>query len=386
MLRGFHDVHRDAGSGPLLSRFPVDRSRRGGRAHAHHNPMEPHRSDRAGRYRPSVPTRIPRAVPDDEFNEIFARLPSHRERALVALFVSTRARASELLSVTLGGVDPGRQLIRVIRKGSGAAQGLLASSDAFVWLRLYQVEMADLIPSRRRHPLWWTLRRPPGPLTYHGARRMFERVNQSVGTTATLHSPRHILAAYLWVAIGFAMTIVEAAAVTGGVNSRDDRYLAAAIDDVGVGGLLGVGEFPAQPTGAQALLDWPAAFGPLRVVGIDSPGGCGGWLARHLGRAGVAVADLGPPRGRPGGDETVAGDAVGTARAARTGQGRLLPAGSIRWPRRSGCSWWPVGLRKPSAPRHSARFGCWWRPAPTTRSACWPPPMTPWAPDAGEGD
>ena len=136
----------------------------------------------------------PARVPDDEFNEIFARLPSHRDRALVAFYVSTGARASELLSVTLGGVDPGRQLIRVIRKGSGAAQELPASSDAFVWLRLYQVEMGDLIPPGRRQPLWWTLRRPPRPLTYHGAHRMFERVNVSAGTTATLHSLRHTAA------------------------------------------------------------------------------------------------------------------------------------------------------------------------------------------------
>lgn len=194
VLRSFYDFHRDGGTGPVLNPFPLDRSRRGGRAHAHHNPMEPHGNDRTGRYRAKVPTRIPRAVPDGEFNELFARLPSHRDRALVAFYVSTGARASELLSVTLGGVDPGRQLIRVIRKGSGAAQELPASSDAFVWLRLYQVEMGELIPSGRRQPLWWTLRRPVRPLTYHGAHRMFERVNRSAGTTATLHSLRHTAA------------------------------------------------------------------------------------------------------------------------------------------------------------------------------------------------
>jgi site-specific recombinase XerD len=133
-------------------------------------------------------------VPDEEFNEIFARLPSHRDRALVAFYVSTGARASELLSVTQGGVDPGRQLIRVVRKGSGATQELPASSDAFVWLRLYQVEMGDLIPGGRRQPLWWTLRRPVRPLTYHGVHRMFERVNGAAGTSATLHSLRHTAA------------------------------------------------------------------------------------------------------------------------------------------------------------------------------------------------
>jgi site-specific recombinase XerC len=93
-----------------------------------------------------VPTRVPRSVPDEQFNEIFARLPSHRDRALVAFYVSTGARASELLSATQGGVDPGRQLITVVRKGSREIQELPASLDAFVWLRLYQVEMQDEIP------------------------------------------------------------------------------------------------------------------------------------------------------------------------------------------------------------------------------------------------
>jgi site-specific recombinase XerD len=194
VLRGFYDFHRDAGSGPILNPFPLDRSRRGGRANAHHNPMEPHRDERSGLYRPRVATRIPRSVADGEFNQIFARLGSHRDRALVAFYVSTGARASELLSATVGGVDPGRQLISVVRKGSRQTQQLPASTDAFVWLRLYQLEMEELIPAGRRQPLWWTLRRPARPLTYHAAHRMFERVNQRAGTAATLHSLRHTAA------------------------------------------------------------------------------------------------------------------------------------------------------------------------------------------------
>jgi len=106
VLRGFYDFHREAGSGPLLNPFPLDRLRRGVRAHAHHNPMEPHRNERSGQYRPRVPSRIPRSIPDEVFNEIFARLPSHRDRALVAFYVSTGARASELLSATAAGLDP----------------------------------------------------------------------------------------------------------------------------------------------------------------------------------------------------------------------------------------------------------------------------------------
>jgi len=190
VLRGFYEFHRDVGSGPIVNPFPLDRARWGGRANAHANPMEPNRNERSGLYRPRVPTRIPRSIPDEEFNEIFARLPSHRDRALVAFYVSTGARASELLSVTQAGVDPGRQLISVVRKGTRAVQELPASTDAFVWLRLYQVEMGELIPKGRRQPLWWTLRRP----TYHGAHRMFERVNVRAGTSATLHALRHTAA------------------------------------------------------------------------------------------------------------------------------------------------------------------------------------------------
>ena len=194
VLRGFYDFHLAAGSGPIMNPFPLDRARRAGRANVHHNPMEPYRDQRAGLYRPRLPRRVPRSIPDDVFNEVFARLPSHRDRALVAFYVSTGARASELLSVTQGGVDPGRQLITVTRKGTGELQDLPASVDAFVWLRLCQAEMAGVLPRGRRQPLWWTLRPPVRPLTYHGVHRMFERAAARAGADVTLHCLRHTAA------------------------------------------------------------------------------------------------------------------------------------------------------------------------------------------------
>ena len=194
VLRSFYDFHLEASTGPLVNPFPLDRSRGGGRAHAHRNPAEPFRRERTGLYRPVVASRIPRNVPDDEFNEIFAALPSHRDRALVAFYVSTGARASELLSATQGGADPGRQLITVVRKGTRELQQLPASADAFVWLRLYQVEMDGNLPRGSGQPLWWTLRRPFRPLGYHAAHRMFERAGAVAGTDATLHSLRHTAA------------------------------------------------------------------------------------------------------------------------------------------------------------------------------------------------
>lgn len=187
--------------------------------------------EKTGLYRPRPRRRIPRSIPDEVFNEIFAQLPSNRDRALVAFYVSTGARASELLSATQGGVDPGRQLITVVRKGSRDVQELPASSDAFVWLRLYQVEMEGVIPRGKNRPLWWTLRKPVRPLTYHAAHRMFERASDTAGARATLHSLRHT-AAYR-MAEDPAMPLTDAQYVLGHAQLTTTQiYLTPRKEDV----------------------------------------------------------------------------------------------------------------------------------------------------------
>lgn len=193
VLRGFYDFHLGQGTGPVLNPFPKVRTREG-RPHAHHNPMQPFTKERVGLYRPKVQQLVPRSIPDDMFNELFLSLPSNRDRALVAFYVSTGARASELLGAAQGDVAPADQLITVVRKGSRVRQQLPASSDAFVWLRLYQEQMRRLAASGRRHPLWWTLKVPVRPLTYHAAYAMFRRVNLQLGTNWTLHDLRHTAA------------------------------------------------------------------------------------------------------------------------------------------------------------------------------------------------
>src|SRR6266852_8599602 len=52
VLRAFYDLHVDIGEGPMVNPFPLVRERRRSRAGAHHNPMEPHRNQRVGLYRP----------------------------------------------------------------------------------------------------------------------------------------------------------------------------------------------------------------------------------------------------------------------------------------------------------------------------------------------
>ncbi|WP_040783627.1 hypothetical protein [Nocardia pneumoniae] len=71
--------------------------------------MDPYRSERVGRYRSKVAQRIP----DEQFNQLFAALTSNRDRALLSFWVSTGARAEELLSAMQGDEDPGQQLTSV---------------------------------------------------------------------------------------------------------------------------------------------------------------------------------------------------------------------------------------------------------------------------------
>ena len=195
VLRGFYDFCCETGTGPVVNPFPLARVRRGRRAHAHRNPVEPHRGERSGLYRPRLARRAPHHIPEEKFNQLFAVLGTHRDRALVAFWVSTGARACELLGMTCRDADPGQQLITVIRKGTRHLQQLPASPDAFVWLRLYQAQMHGLVPAGPDDPLWWTLRRPFGPLSYHAAYRMFHRASASLGANWSLHDLRH-LAAY----------------------------------------------------------------------------------------------------------------------------------------------------------------------------------------------
>jgi len=228
VVRAFYDYHLEAGTGPMVNPFPLARP---GRAHAHHNPVEPFSRARAGLYRPRQAQRVPRRIPDGLFDELFAGLRSHRDRALVAFWVSTGARAAELLGARCADADPGSQTLTVIRKGSRALQPLPAAPDAFVWLRLYQEEMRGQVPSGGDDPVWWTLRRPFRPLSYHAARAMFGRANEALGANWSLHGLRHT-AAYR-MARDPLMPLTDVQWVLGHVHlSTTQIYVTPAPDDV----------------------------------------------------------------------------------------------------------------------------------------------------------
>ena len=119
------------------------------------------------------------------------------------------------------------------------------------------------------------------------------------------------------------MTIVDTSRpVTGGVDTHLDLNVAAALD--GIGGLLGVEQFPTSSTGNKELLAWLKSFGAIVQVGVEGTGSYGAPLARHLRRAGVIVVEVDRPnrqeRRRKGKTDIV--DAIEAARAAH-GQRQL---------------------------------------------------------------
>jgi integrase len=198
VLRSFYEFWIEQGSGPLVN--PVPRDRVGsGRPHGHQNPMQPFRAEGRLRYNPPRPKRRPRAMPDELWLDLFGTMRSDRDRAILALDVSTGARAAELLGLCGADVDWGDQLIQVQRKGTGARQWLPASPDAFVWLRLYYAEVGTPGPA---DPVWRTLRRrrrhggelEHQPLTYDAWRAVLRRANTRLGTNWTMHDLRHTCA------------------------------------------------------------------------------------------------------------------------------------------------------------------------------------------------
>jgi integrase len=206
VVKMFYGDRISAGTGPLVNPIPEAEHRAGRKIQAHHNPMEEFKTGRRAPLRQKVPDRVPRSLPDHLFDALFAAMRCDRDRALLAFYVSTGARASELLGVTVDRVDPGEQRIGVYRKGSGRLQWLPASTDAFVWLRLYEQHA-------RRPPdesaLWLTRRGPVRPLTYSAVRRMLQRANDSLGTEWTLHALRHTAAQRMIDDPGLSLTDVQ---------------------------------------------------------------------------------------------------------------------------------------------------------------------------------
>ena len=186
VLGSFYAFHAQFGRGPVTNPVPSSPSQRA--RLAHRSPMEPPAEHRRAPLRQKPAALLPRAIPDRLVDELIGSMRNHRDRALLALYLSSGARASELLGVRGEQVDWTRQQVWVVSKGTRALQPVPASPEALQHLARYFDEhgtpAADEI-------IWRTLRGIPRPLSYFAARRMLQRANELLGTDWTLHDLRH---------------------------------------------------------------------------------------------------------------------------------------------------------------------------------------------------
>jgi hypothetical protein len=190
VICGYYSFHSHFGDGPVLNPVPVSAERR--RALAHRSPLEPVPVVRRARLRQKVPAQAPRAIPDHRWDELFAEMSCDRDRALLEFYVSSGARAGELLGIGLEDIDWPGQLVYVISKGTRERQPVPASPDAFRYLGRYLA--GDGLPAPGQ-PVWRTRRGQQRPLTYWAMRRILQRANDKLGTNWTLHDARHTAAA-----------------------------------------------------------------------------------------------------------------------------------------------------------------------------------------------
>lgn len=187
VLSSFYEFAGRTGAGPAVN--PVPGGGPGDRQSAHRSPIAERKPARRSGYRQKMPALIPRAIADDLYLEVFGALTSDRDRAIVALLVSSGARANELLGMDVTDVDWGGQRIRLVGKGTRVAEWVAVSPDALMWLARYLAR--ERLADGPSGALWVTLRRPARRLAYQALRAVLLRVNAKLGSDVVLHDFRH---------------------------------------------------------------------------------------------------------------------------------------------------------------------------------------------------
>jgi integrase len=233
-VSGFYAHHARSGLGPVVNPVPVSPARR--QALAHRSPIEPAAPFRRARLRQKAVVTGPRSIPDGRWVELFAAVDCDRDRALLACFVSSGARASELLAAVVGDVDWAEQRISVTAKG-GARRLVPVSPEALLWLSRHLGDAGRSGPSGLagllgpETPLWQTRRGAERRLSYPALRRVLQRANERLGADWTWHDLRHTAAARM-VNDG-SLTLPEVQVVLGHADLRTtSRYTVPRMEEL----------------------------------------------------------------------------------------------------------------------------------------------------------
>ncbi|CAM5343359.1 Tyrosine recombinase XerC [Streptomyces tanashiensis] len=259
VVHGFYGFHMSFGSGPVLNPVPENRARRA--ALSHRSPLEVRAEFRRGRLRPKVPVRQPRAIPDQQWNELFEQMGCARDRALLSCYVTSGARASELLGVELGDIDWTKGQLWVISKGTRARQPVPASPEALAHLAAYLDDAGLPVDGV---PIWRTRRGDPRPLTYWATRRIIQRATEKLGTNWTLHDLRHTAATRM--ARDPELTLVEVQTILRHAHiSTTNLYTVVGLDDL-IDKLAAHYSRPAQP------VSWPTQYAADDIEAVFGAG------------------------------------------------------------------------------------------------------------------
>ncbi|MEY9965936.1 integrase [Streptacidiphilus sp. MAP12-16] len=254
-LSAFYAFHLHFGRGPLVNPVPEAAERR--MLLAHRSPLEPKAFVRRAPLRQKTADRVPRSIPDPLWDELFTAMGCHRDRALLACYVSSGARASELLGLLGKHVDWAGQRIWVTSKGSRTLDPLPASPQAFRYLSWYFDEHGTVAPDE---PVWRVLRGPDRPLTYWAMRRVIQRADERLGTNWTLHDLRHTAAARM--ASDPRMSLVEVQTVLRHRQlSTTERYLQPRTEEL----FDKLAEHYARPAPTRSF---PAGYDPADVQAV----------------------------------------------------------------------------------------------------------------------
>lgn len=226
VLYRFYEFHSHHGRGPVVNPVPVAARRRA--ALAHRSPLEAVPRVERAPLRQRMPDRAPRAIPDPLWDELFGAMRCDRDRSLLAFYVSSGARASELLGLRLEHVDWAAQRIWVVSKGTRELEPVPASAQAFTLLALYLQEAG--LPASGE-PVWRTLRGESRSLSYWALRRILQRANTRLGTDWTAHDMRHTAAARM--VADPSLTLPEVQTVLRHKHlSTTQRYLTVNVDEL----------------------------------------------------------------------------------------------------------------------------------------------------------
>ncbi len=248
VVHEFYAFHLHFGRGPAVNPVPGSRARRAALAHV--SPLERPRPHRRGRLRPKVPARQPRAIPDPQWDELFAQMGCARDQALLACYVSSGTRASELLGVRLADVDWHGGKLWVVSKGTRLRQPVPVSPEALAYLAAYLDEAG--LPDDGV-PVWRTRRGQPRPLTYWATRRIIQRAAERLGMNWTLHDLRHTAATRM--ARDPALTLPEVQTILRHAHvTTTALYTVTGLDDL-IDKLAEHYQRPAQPARWSARYD-----------------------------------------------------------------------------------------------------------------------------------